>query len=180
MLKKIFFLLLCTNLCASEKPEGNSSFRTAVAAGAIGLGSAVFLMLSSNSEVLEAYSRLSGEDAKKILALGRAGISIAATAAGAFATARLYPIGKEIYESTFPSEEQKKAREASIIASSRRLALFKAEGEFRECLLSSKLGSEKNASGVPSACEEAARMLELLGAESEVARMTQVFQKYRK
>jgi hypothetical protein len=180
MLKKALLMLLCTNLCASEKPEGSSAFRAAVTAGAIGFGSIAYIMVSSNSDMLEASSRLSSDDIQRILAFGRAGISIAATAVGAFATAQLYPIGKEIYESTFPTKEQKAIQEARTIASGKKLAILKAEEGFRSCLINNRANSQINASGIPTTCEEAARFYALTAGISELNQMTKTFNEFRR
>lgn len=126
-------------------------------------------------------SRGIGSDVAKILApyAGRM-VVIGGVFAGAYSIGQLYPIGKEIYQGAFPTEKQKKQDADDIAVSSKRLAIFQAEDGFRECLLRSATGSERNTFGMPSTCEKAAEMLEMLGGEGEVARMTKVFMKYRK
>lgn len=169
MLKKILILLLCTNLYATEQADDTVLPKIAMIVGMISLGVTALTIYSSDTEG-------SAEIADHV----ELGITILAGAASAFAAAKLYPIGKEVYSAIFPTEGQRAIQDAKIIASRKRLSLLKAEEQFRNCLLSCNSNSPKNASGIPTICEEAARMFSMLGAQSEVDRMIDVFNKYEK
>jgi hypothetical protein len=121
----------------------------------------------------EAASKIGVEASKVFAPIGYAAVTI-------YGIHSLYPIGKEIYKETFPSEEEKDAKKVNAILSRKRLNFLETEEKFRNCLLNSKPGSKLNGSGRPEPCEESARLLELFGAESEVARMTAVFKKHNK
>ena len=98
MLKKLLLIFLSANLYATEQTKNNNELKTTIAVGAIGFGIAAIAAYSSNSALLELASKLNGEEARKLLLLGRAGIALAGAALGFFTVNRLYPIGKEMTE----------------------------------------------------------------------------------
>ncbi len=95
---------------------------------------------------------------------------------GTYSVVQLYPIAKEIYRNFRPTEEQKKSTETNINTSHKRLILLKTEEELMDCLLSSKAGDP----AIPTACEQAADKLAMLGGEHEVNRMTAVYMRRRR
>lgn len=173
MLNRILLLILCTNLHATTQPEDTNSAKIIVAAGAISLGAAALALYSLS--IADTASNLTTDD---IIKCAKAGITIVGATAGAFATTKLYPIGKEICELIFPTEDQRALQNAKVLASQNKLNLLKAEEQFRNCLLSCNANSQRNAAGVPTICEEAAQMLSKLGAQNEVDRMNRIFNKY--
>lgn len=150
------------------QPENSGGSQAIFVVGAMGFAAAAALY-SSNPEAI------SSEDATKLLMLGKTCASMALVTASAFATAQLYPIGKEIYEATFPTEEQKAAQEAKTVASRKRLAILKTEGELVGCLMRSRANVQIRTSGIPMGCEEAARFYELAAGTAELEKMIKTF-----
>ncbi len=165
MLKKILLLLLCTNLRAVPQPESNDALKAALIAGAIWLATAAY---SSSSE------ETSSEDARELLIFGKACISAAIITASVHTATQLYSIGKEIYEAIFPTEEQKIIQEAKTIAAHERLMIVRAEEALINCLMPN---IQMRTSGMPTECEEAARLYELMAGAAELNKITKVFNK---
>ncbi|AXK61167.1 hypothetical protein C0J27_05555 [Candidatus Chromulinivorax destructor] len=91
---------------------------------------------------------------------------------GVLAIPELYPISKEIYEYTFPTEEQKAIDKAEAAAAIENINFIDAKVKLRNCLMNSKSNCEKNTSGCPTDCEELAQNMIALGHQDEVNRMT--------
>jgi hypothetical protein len=180
MLKKILSLLLCINLHATEEPLDYKFFGITIISGAIGFGAAALTAYSSNSALVGASSKLNAEDISKMLTLGRTVITLAAGMVGVFTTASVYPVIKDAYEYNYPTKSQRAFQEANASLVRKKLALLEAEEELRTCLLNCKHDSEISISGIPSICEQAAHMLEMLGGKNEVNRMSEAFKKHRK
>ena len=129
------------------------------------------LTKASSNIGVEAAKHMGVEAAKVIAPYLGAAVAV-------YGVTQLYPIGTEIYERNYPTEEQKALQETSLEASKRRLSLLKSDREYRECLLNimnKKIDAKINDQGRPAMCEEAASMLEMLGEQTEVDRMTEVF-----
>lgn len=60
-----------------------------------------------------------------------------------------YPMFKDLYDYCYPSE----AKKAAIKAAIERLKIFKAEDDFRDCLLGNRR-TARNDAGLPTACEK--------------------------
>jgi hypothetical protein len=82
-----------------------------------------------------------------------------------------YNIGKEIKRYTFPTEKEK--RHAENVA--RNFALLTAENELRKCFVDNRGKSERNSFGLPVACEDIAKMFELLDENNEIDRITTTY-----
>src|SRR3990167_2343965 len=77
-------------------------------------------------------------------------------------------VGKDIKTYTFPNDKER----ARALAISEKLELVKSQKNFRYCLKKNSSNSKISSSGYPTICEEAAKMLEMCGGESELERMT--------
>jgi len=177
MLKQLSLCLLLTvNLYPADHIEQDKLTPIVVTAMILGVGIiGLDLYLFSNSERLEKLisgdEKVIGESIAKIITVITAGM-------GVLAIAELYPISKEIYEYTFPTEEQKVAQQADAIVTQANIQQCQAKINFRNCLMNSKSNSEENSSGCPLQCEElAARFIEA-GGSNEVNRMTKVYNEF--
>ena len=168
MYKKLFLcLLLTTNLYPVEQTESDKlspMVVTAMILGAAIIGLDIYVFV--NSDQLE---KLISGDEKTVAEV----ITKIITIIGAVYTIpKLYPISKEIYEYTFPTEEQRAAKQADEIAAHEKLKYLKAEEKFFDCLMKHKSGCDKHALGRPHDCEELAQMFIAVGGSEEVARIT--------
>lgn len=89
--------------------------------------------------------------------------------------AQAYHIGQEIRKHTFPTIEEK--AHAEEVAES--YAFLTAENELQKCFINNRSSSERNRFGQPVACEDIAKMLNMLGGKDEVNRMTSIYNQYR-
>ncbi len=103
---------------------------------------------------------------------------VAGVAVAIYGATQLYPIGKEIYEATFPSEEQQKAYAGRLINARNKLRVLEAEEKFTECMLKSKSDALRNNSGLPFECEGSARIFAMLGGKNQIKDMTETFNEY--
>lgn len=91
-------------------------------------------------------------------------------------TVELYHVAKGAKSLLLPTvQEQDHATEVD-----RKMKSLDAKKEFRSCLMKNRTASERGPSGLPSACGQVAYMLEMLGEEKEVEKITATFNHYRK
>lgn len=171
MFKKLFLcLLLTTNLYPVSQADNDKYSPVVITAMILGAGIiALDLYAFANSTILEEL--ISGNDE----AVGKVLVKIITTitaSMGVLAIPELYPISKEIYEYTFPTEEQKAIDKAEAAAAIENINFIDAKVKLRNCLMNSKSNCEKNTSGCPTDCEELAQNLIALGHQDEVNRMT--------
>ena len=93
---------------------------------------------------------------------------------------KMQPISKEIYEYYYPTEEQIAMKEARTAAAKIKLKNLKIEEKFLDCIMNTNSKTEKNSSGCPIICEEAAILFAAVAGEVEVDRMVAGLNKYRK
>lgn len=177
MIKRLSLcLLLTTNLYSVEQTKQDKLSPVVITAMIVGAGIiALDLYAFSNSTILEEL--ISGNDE----AVGKILVKIITTitaSMGVLAIPQLYPISKEIYEYTFPTEEQKAIKEAETAAAIENINFIDAKVKLRNCLMKSKADCEKNSSGCPTACEELAQNLIALGYQDEVDRMTRALNEF--
>lgn len=98
------------------------------------------------------------------------GVNVLGAAVGIWGSWKLYTAATEIYRYNHPSEEEQ-ARENEAAEKNK---LFKAKHEFRTCLMD-KAPTERNLSGLPTACEEVARMFGMIAGASELNNMATNF-----
>lgn len=82
-----------------------------------------------------------------------------------------YNLGKEIKKHTYPNDEEKAHAEAVAEG----FLFLTTENELKKCFVDHKGNGERNSFGRPAACEDVAKMLNMLGGRSEVDRMTTNF-----
>ncbi len=175
MLKRIFFLLVCTNLCAAESLERNKLLDATIIFVTTGLGAALYVAtMKAEIPLPSNFGDIDGS-----LKIAQAGVVIAGAGVATYGLRALYPLAKEVYKSTFSTKEQKALYDATVQEHLKRYELLNAKRQFRNCLLECHSDSKKNGSGLPASCEETARMLSALGAQIEVDRMTKIFNHFR-
>lgn len=176
MLKKILLCLMITvNTYSTEEIKLNSNDNLSpvvIAAMVIGVGAiALDIYLFSNSEKLE---KLISREEKAIHEVATKIVSYITVAIGVFSIPQIYPISKEIYEYTYPSEEQK----AMMADAAKELIYLQAEDKFRDCCIKSTLKSTMNSFNRPVDCEELAQALIACGGQDEVNRITDIFNEF--
>ena len=176
MYKKLFLcLLLTTNLYPVEQTESDKLSPMLVTAMVLGVAIiSLDIYVFVNSDQLE---KLISGDEKTVAEVITKIITIISAV---YAIPKLYPMSKEIYEYTFPTEEQRAAKETSIIAATANIKFYEARVKFRDCLMKHKSGCEKNALGRPDDCEGLAQAFIACGGAEEVDRMTEGFKKFWK
>lgn len=160
MLKKIFILLLSINVCAAEntkKPENSESNHSAMKV--IGLGVVIWAVHTVIPKLLE-------DSSCKHLS------TLAGAALGVYGISQLCVIGGETYENIYPNEATKtgNAEARKIIAE------ISAKRAFRSCLMKNAC-KKRNASGIPTQCENLARMYEVTAGKFELDAMITLFKK---
>ncbi len=123
------------------------------------------------------------EDAAKGIVEGIAdaasseGLQALSGAASCFRLAgNTYALGKDLKSCIYPSdEEQGYADEIK-----EKMKLLELRKAFRGCLINNKASAELGPSGIPSVCEETARMMIIEGDEAEFNRMANVFNMFNK
>lgn len=171
MLKKLFILFISANLCASgntENPELGKSNNTS--SRVIGIGVASFVVYTVIPNLLDASSKSNIKGIDEIVAVGNNLNAIAGAAVGVYALTQLYAIGKDIHESMNPSEVKK----ALIAEAHERVKLLDAKREFRTCLMKNA-HTPRNASGIPSACDDLGDMFATMAGRAEFEQMTALF-----
>lgn len=90
--------------------------------------------------------------------------------------ANVYTLGKDIKSYASPNEvEQANAREID-----KQLELLELKKQLRTCLISNRKNTDMSSLRVPTACDELAFSLGILGARDEVDRMTDIFTVFNK
>ena len=169
-------LLLTTNLCSAEPTESDKLSPVVITAMVVVIGVIVLdLYVFANSDRLEKI--ISGDEKAVGEAINKITTAIAATM-GVIAIPQLYPISQEIYEYTFPTEEQKAIQEVKTAAAIENINFIDAKVKLRNCLMKSKSDCEKNSSGCPAGCEELAQNLIELGHQDEVDRMIKALNEF--
>lgn len=87
-----------------------------------------------------------------------------------------YPIAKDIYQTFFPTEEQK----ANATLGSERLAFVQARASFRKCLFSNKFNSQRGFLNAPLSCQQLLETFVECGGTSEAVIIIRDFDTLRK
>lgn len=136
------------------------------------------------SDAAKAIGDSNVEIAKVAAELGEKGVAVIGIIGMIWASVdsftKLRPIAKEIYEYYYPTQEQVAAQEARTASAQMKLKNLRLEQNFLDCIMSSNSKTEKNISGCPIVCEEAAILFAVVVGESEVDRMVKALNKYRK
>jgi hypothetical protein len=161
-------------ILASAVTDATEALAPAAVDAAKGIGvDTVTALADSNVEIAKVAAEL-GE--KGVAVLGIIGIIWASVDS----FTKLRPIAKEIYEYYYPTQEQVAAQEARTASAQMKLKNLRLEQNFLDCIMSSNSKTEKNISGCPIVCEEAAILFAVMVGESEVDRMVKALNKYRK
>jgi len=86
-----------------------------------------------------------------------------------------YTISDEIRKHTYPNEEER----AHAQAVGEGHARITAENEFQSCMMKNRRAPERGSSGRPTACEDIASMLIMLGGGSEAQKITAIYNQVR-
>lgn len=89
---------------------------------------------------------------------------------------KAYNIAQEIKPHIIPNEEEL----AHARKINKQYILFTAEDAFESCLITNKNSNQKSTFGCPSACEEIAGKLIMLGKKNKVDQMIAIYNQYRK
>jgi hypothetical protein len=87
---------------------------------------------------------------------------------------KAYDVGQEIRKHTFPTIKEKAHAEAVA----EQFALLTAENELQRCLIDNRRSRTINRFGRPTACEDIAEMLRMLGGRDELNKMTAIYSQY--
>lgn len=85
-------------------------------------------------------------------------------------------IAQEIKPHIIPNEEEL----AHARKINKQYILFTTEDAFESCLITNKNSNQKSISGCPSACEEIAGKLIMLGKKNKVDQMIAIYNQYKK
>jgi hypothetical protein len=179
MLKKLLFLLLCTNLCANEKLEPNKiSRRTVIITGAsiIGMTSAAIVAapyVLPAATIIVIKTALA-TIAAKTCAAGTAikiGAIAGAPIAGGISTT--IAAGRFFKPFILPTQKEKLSWQEMT-------ELDEARTKFSSCLLKNKSSSQNNPSKIPCECEDIALMLEMIAGQDEVEKLAEIINKRKK
>jgi hypothetical protein len=133
---------------------------------------------AGGTTLVDASSNLGVEAATQVAKSVHGFTVVAGVAVAIYGVTQLYPIGKEIYTTAFPSEEQEKAYAANLIAARKRLRYLQEEERFTNCIINFKAGSPRNHSGRPVECEDAATIFSELGGRHQVKEVTETFNEF--
>ena len=176
MFRLIFILLFSINLFATDKTEhctciANNELSTTAKIIACGLGAvafAPFVLTASTVSILVTAAA----------ATKSAGIAIA-TKAGAYIVSTTV-VGKvsaavTITNVAIPYVSQTTEEKLNALLKDRNLKLSKSKKEFVRCLVKNKTNTQKDTSGRPVACDEAALRYALTAGISELDKRTDAF-----
>ncbi len=182
MLKRtILLLLFSANLYAGDQAENcgcNSQYnelsktKKFILYGAIGTGT-VAATIAAAPVVLPA-----GAVAAVTTALASAKVAIAAgaaKAAAAITTMGKVSLGLSAAQYARPYILRTTEEKRDILLKEKPLKALKAEREFISCLKQNKIGSSKNSTGRPTACEDVALFYALVAGNAKLNRRTKAF-----
>lgn len=173
MLKKIFILLCCLNLYATNDGQASCKLSTtqkALILGSLGTGAAAtaifFGPVILSAGTIAAIKATAAAAAVKATA---AGAAIKTTAVAAAPIAGGISMGlsgaRVIRPYVFPTSQEElngeKQQDASVV--------LKTKTDLRSCLIKNKC--DRNAPGIPSTCEEVAFMFAMLEGQNAVDKM---------
>lgn len=174
MLKKLLFLLICTNLCATTESE-NSRFptvQTVIIASGITVGvvvAAPYVLPVGTVIAIKAAVVAAAAKAAAVGAAIKSGAIVAAPVATTISTS--ITITRALRPYVFPTTEETLNQLLNKEASES----LGARNKFSNCLIKNKASADINISGRPAACEDLARMFGIIAGMPELDNMTKTF-----